>query len=188
MSLLQDILEYNARFVSNGEYEAYRTSKFPDKKLVVVTCMDTRLVELVPKAMNLRNGDAKVIKNAGAMVHHPYGEAMKSILVALYQLKAEEVMIVAHHDCGMNGLSGRDVIESMTHKGVPEAAFSEANAAGVDLNQWLTGFASVEENVKKSVMTVKNHPLLPKGTRVHGLVISPETGRLDVIVRDDEGE
>lgn len=69
-----------------------------------------------------------------------------------------------------------------------KAAFSEANAAGVDLNQWLPGFASVEENVKKSVMTVKNHPLLPKGTLVHGLAISPETGRLDVIVRDDEGE
>ncbi|WP_158077244.1 hypothetical protein [Caenibacillus caldisaponilyticus] len=42
------------------------------------------------------------------------------------------------------------------------------------MNEWLTGFASVEENVKQSVMTAKNTPLLPKGTRVHDPVISPE--------------
>ncbi|MCY9444161.1 carbonic anhydrase, partial [Bacillus spizizenii] len=42
----------------------YKTTKFPSKKLVIVTCMDTRLTELLPQAMGLKNGDAKIVKNA----------------------------------------------------------------------------------------------------------------------------
>ena len=67
--------------------------------------MDTRLVELLPKAMNLHNGDAKIIKNAGAIVSHPFGSVMRSIIVAVYQLDADEVFVIGHYDCGMTGLN-----------------------------------------------------------------------------------
>src|SRR5271154_4656209 len=96
MSILSETLEHNARFVERREYEPFRTDAFPDKKLVVLTCMDTRLVELLPRAMNLRNGDAKVIKNAGAVVSHPFGSVMRSMIVGVYQLMAAEVAVVGH--------------------------------------------------------------------------------------------
>src|SRR5580658_6982492 len=105
MSLLSEILAQNASFVERREYEPFRTDAFPDKKLVVLSCMDSRLVELLPRAMNLRNGDAKMIKNAGAIVSHPFGSVMRSILVAVYELMAAEVAVVGHHGCGMTGLS-----------------------------------------------------------------------------------
>ena len=57
MNNIQAILEHNREFVANKAYEAYKTDRYPDKKMVVVTCMDTRLTELLPKAMNIRNGD-----------------------------------------------------------------------------------------------------------------------------------
>jgi carbonic anhydrase len=57
-------MEYNEQFVENRRYEKYLTDKYPDKKMVILTCMDTRLGQLLPKALNLRNGDAKIIKNA----------------------------------------------------------------------------------------------------------------------------
>ena len=98
MSILSDILEHNVTFVQQRAYEPFRTDRFPDKKLVVLTCMDTRLVELLPHAMNIRNGDAKVIKNAGAIVSHPFGSVMRSILVAVYELMAAEVAVVGHTD------------------------------------------------------------------------------------------
>lgn len=100
---LEEILAFNRSFVENGEYEQYRTSRFPDKKMVILTCMDTRLVELLPKAMNLKNGDAKIIKNAGAIVTQPFGNIMRSIIVAVYKLNAREVCVVGHHECGMTG-------------------------------------------------------------------------------------
>ncbi|MER2112827.1 MAG: carbonic anhydrase, partial [Solibacillus isronensis] len=94
MSALQSILEFNGKFVDEKQYEQYATTKYPDKKIVVLTCMDTRLVELLPKAMNLRNGDVKVVKSAGAIVNHPFGGIMRSLLVAVYELKADEVYII----------------------------------------------------------------------------------------------
>ena len=30
-------------------------------KLAIVSCMDTRLTELLPRALGLKNGDAKII-------------------------------------------------------------------------------------------------------------------------------
>ena len=32
-------------------YEKYLTSKYPDKKLAILSCMDTRLTELLPAAL-----------------------------------------------------------------------------------------------------------------------------------------
>src|SRR5580700_738786 len=118
MSILSDIQAHNALFVERREYEPFRTTVFPDKKLVVLTCMDTRLVELLPRAMNLRNGDAKVIKNAGAIVSHPFGSVMRSILVAVYELMAAEIAVVGHYGCGMTGLSSADVLRKAVARGI----------------------------------------------------------------------
>jgi carbonic anhydrase len=49
------------------------------------------------------------------------------------------------------------------------------------MQQWLTGFKSVEAGVRESVDIILNHPLLPKDVAVHGLIISPETGKLDLL-------
>ena len=60
--LLEELLAYNRAFVEQKGYEPYRTGKFPNRKLAVVTCMDTRLSELLPAALGLKNGDAKNIR------------------------------------------------------------------------------------------------------------------------------
>ena len=50
------------------------------------------------------------------------------------------------------------------------------------LEQWLRGFDTVEDGVRQSVGIIRNHPLLPRDVPVHGLIIHPETGKLDVLV------
>ena len=59
-------------------HEQYRTDRFPNRELVILTCMDTRLMELLPKALGVGNGDVKIIKNAGAIVSHPFGSIMRT--------------------------------------------------------------------------------------------------------------
>jgi carbonic anhydrase len=181
MSLIADILGHNVSFVENREYEPFRTDRFPDKKLVVLSCMDTRLVELLPRAMNFRQGDAKLIKNAGAIVSHPFGSVMRSILLAVYELGAAEVAIVGHHDCGMTGLNAGRILARARERGVPEAVLSTLRHAGIDMEHWLAGFESAEAGVRQSVEIVRQHPLLPAGIPVHGLIIHPETGKLDLL-------
>lgn len=182
MSIITEILQHNESFVENKEYEAYLTDRFPDKKMVIVTCMDTRLVELLPKAMNLRNGDAKIIKNAGAIITQPFGNIMRSVLVAIYELNAKEVIVVGHHECGMTALNSDNLIRKMTNAGVREDIFSMLQHSGIDLHRWLTGFDSVREGVENSVGIIQNHPLLPSGIPVHGMIINPETGALELVV------
>jgi carbonic anhydrase len=181
-TLLKEILDYNQKFVENREYEKYETTKFPKKRMVILTCMDTRLLELLPKAMNVSNGDVKLVKNAGALVSHPFGSIMRSILIAVYELQAEEVMVVAHYDCGMSGLKAEPVIESMKERGIKQETIDTLTYSGIDINQWLHGFDNVTESVEHSVSIIKNHPLMPKGVPVHGLVIDPKTGKLDLVV------
>ena len=182
MTLLNDILEYNHQFVEKQEYKKYETTKFPKKRMVILTCMDTRLLELLPKSMNLGNGDVKTVKNAGALVSHPFGSVMRSILVAVYELKADEVLVIGHHDCGMSALKSDRMIESMKERGISEETLKTLSYSGIDFEKWLHGFDNVSESVEHSVTVIKNHPLMPSGVPVHGLVIDPATGKLDLVV------
>ncbi|MDT2236575.1 carbonic anhydrase [Paenibacillus larvae] len=181
MSLLSNILEYNKTFVDNKQYEEFLTDKFPDKRMVILTCMDTRLVELLPRALNLRNGDAKIIKNAGALVSHPFGSVMRSIIVAVYELNADEVLVIGHKECGMTGLNANSVLNKAQERGISQVVLNTLEHSGIRLEKWLRGFNEVNEAVAKSLSVIRNHPLLPPSLPVHGLVIDPATGELELV-------
>ncbi len=180
-NMLTEILSFNKEFVERKQYEEFRTTKFPDKKMVILTCMDTRLVELLNKSMNLKNGDAKIIRNAGAIVTQPFGNIMRSIIVAIYELGAAEVCVIGHKDCGMTGLNSDNVIHKALDKGISQDVISTLQHSGIQLSRWLTGFDDVRDGVTKSVGIIRNHPLLPKDVPVHGLIIDPETGELELV-------
>jgi carbonic anhydrase len=179
---LDKILKYNREFVKNKKYEKYETSKDPERKIVILSCMDTRLTDLLPKAMNLKNGDAKIIKNAGSTIMHPFGSIMRSIAVAIYEFEVEEVLIIGHHGCGMCNLDTDDLLNKIVARGISDETISTLSNAGIDVKKWLHGFESVEESIQDSVERIKNHPLIPNDVIVHGLVICPETGKIDVVV------
>lgn len=182
MTILSEIFDHNRTFIERKEYEAFRTDQFPNKKLVVLTCMDTRLVELLPRAMGFRNGDVKLVKNAGAIVSHPFGSVMRSILLAIYMLHAEEVVVVGHTGCGMMGLSCDRVLDKARERGVSEDVMSTLRHSGIDLKKWFTGFETVEDGVRESVGVIRNHPLLPREVPVHGMLMDSESGGLKLIV------
>ncbi|WP_449622653.1 beta-class carbonic anhydrase [Robertmurraya sp. Marseille-Q9965] len=179
--LLDEILQYNQEFVEEKKYEEFATNKFPNKRMVILTCMDTRLTELLPKALNIGNGDVKLIKNAGALVSHPFGSIMRSILVAVYQLQADEIFVIGHHDCGMSGMKAEDMIDSMKERGIKEETLEMLTYSGIDVEKWLQGFHNVSDSVRHSVDMIRKHPLIGKDIPVHGLVINPETGKLDLV-------
>ena len=181
MNTLEEIMAHNREFVEKQEYAPYKTDKFPDKKMVVISCMDTRLVELLPKAMNISNGDVKIIKTAGAIVNHPFGSVMRSVLVAIHALGAEEVFVVGHEDCGMSTIDPEVFINQMKENGVSEGTFQTLENVGIKVNNWIKGFSNVKESVNESVKLIKNHPLIPVDIPVTGMVIHPETGELTVV-------
>ena len=103
--MIDEILKYNKEFVEEKKYEQYKTSKYPDKKIAIITCMDTRLTELLPAALGIRNGDVKIIKNAGGVVSHAFGSVVR--------VDEEKIELIRH--CGIDfdtWLEGFDCVES----------------------------------------------------------------------------
>ncbi|HLQ82936.1 MAG TPA: carbonic anhydrase [Pseudogracilibacillus sp.] len=178
------MLSFNKKFVEGKEYEQYKSNSIPNKKMVIFTCMESRLVELLPKALNIHNGDVKMVKNAGAIIRKPFDSIIKSLLVAVYNLKAEQIIVIGHHDCGMSNVDTHELVANMEAKGISKETLNAIDYAGIDVHQEFHGFETVEESINQSVEIIRNHPLLPDYVKVHGLVIDPHTGQVDVVIRD----
>ncbi|TXK76783.1 carbonic anhydrase [Paenibacillus sp. N3.4] len=188
MSIVPSLLEFNKNFVEEKRYEDYLTGKYPDKKVAVLTCMDTRLSELLPKAMGFKNGDAKFIKNAGAILTQPFGSAMRSILVAVYELETREVIVIGHYGCGMTEIDPKGMVSKFTEHGIDPLVIETLENSGIRMDRFLRGFDCAEEGVMHSVKMIRRHPLFPQAIPVHGFVMDPETGAIDVIVEDYRDE
>ena len=175
MTNIDQILAYNREYVASKGYEKHLTDKFPDKKLAVLSCMDTRLSVLLQDALGLKNGDAKIIKNAGAVIPTPWDSAMRSLIVAVYELGVTEIMVVAHTTCGACHMSFGHFREEMLKRGIPS---SELERSDVNLDEWLEGFHDTEKSVRDTVSTIINHPLIPSDVSVRGFIIESATGEL----------
>ena len=177
--MIDELLKYNEKFVESGQYKNFQTSKYPDKKIAILTCMDTRLVELIPAALGIKNGDVKMIKNAGGMVTNPFGSVVRSLLIGIVELGVEEVMVIGHTDCGVAGINAKMMIEHLLKRGVSQDHIDMMRYCGVDFEKWLSGFDTVESSVEETVDILKNHPLMPKDVVIRGFVIDTETGKLN---------
>lgn len=178
MNIVEDMLVYNETFVNEKKYLEFETTKFPDKKIVIISCMDTRLTNLLPAALGIKNGDVKLIKNAGGTITHPFGSVMRSILVCIYQFDVTDVIIIGHDNCGMANVDHDGIYNAMLKRGITQDVIDSTSSYGYDLKEWFQGFSCVTDSVNESVNLVKKHPLVPKDVVVTGLVIDPTTGKL----------
>ena len=176
--MIDELLLNNKQFVESKAYAKYVTSKYPDKKIAIVTCMDTRLVELLPAALGIKNGDVKIIKNAGGTITNPFDSTVRSLLVAIYELGVNEIMIIGHTGCGVQGMDGAEMLHLMKERGIDDEHISLMKHCGIDLENWLHGFDNTEDAVLETVDLVKNHPLVPKDISVRGFIMDSLTGEL----------
>ncbi len=176
--MIEEMLKYNKSFVESKAYEKYVTSKYPDKKIAIVTCMDTRLTALLPAALGIKNGDVKIIKNAGGTITNPFDSTVRSLLVAIYELGVNEVMIIGHTECGVQGMDSQEMLHLMRARGIDEEHISLMKHCGINLDEWLHGFEDTESAVNETVDLVKNHPLVPEDVVVKGYIMDSTTGEL----------
>ncbi len=179
--MIEDLLRHNREFVASRGYERFATSKYPDKRIAIVTCMDTRLVELLPAALGIRNGDVKIIKNAGGTITNPFDSTMRSLLVAVYELGVNEIMVIGHTGCGVQGMNAAEMLHLMRERGVNEEHIALMRHCGIDLDSWLHGFDDTRAAVAETVDLVRNHPLMAADVRVAGYIMDSVTGELTVI-------
>ncbi len=175
-SRIKKMMEYNKVFVDNELYQKYATTKFPDKKIAIFTCMDTRMTELLPAALGLKNGDVKLIKNAGTEIQSPYDSVVFSLLVAIYEMGVDTILVVSHDDCGGKALNGFNIVEKMREKGISQEELDHFSAEHKPVEEWLMGFGDVDKSVARTIEIIKSHPLIHAGVEVFGVIMDPATG------------
>ncbi len=179
--MIEEILRHNAEFVASGAYRKFITSKYPDKRIAIVTCMDTRLVELLPAALGLRNGDVKIIKNAGGTITNPFDSTIRSLLVAVYELGVNEIMVIGHTECGVQGMDSAEMLEAMRRRGISDEHITLMRHCGIDLDSWLHGFENTADAISETVDLIARHPLMAADVKVRGYIMDSVTGALTPI-------
>ncbi|MDD2956868.1 MAG: carbonic anhydrase [Oscillospiraceae bacterium] len=175
--MIEELLAYNREFAKGETYKRYCAGKYPNRKIAILTCMDTRLVELLPAALGIKNGDVKMIKTAGAVITNPFDDAVRSLLVGIMELRVEEVMVIGHTDCGVSHINPEKMIAHFLRRGTPMERIEQLRSR-VDFDTWLQGFDRVEDSVAKTVELLRRHPLMPGDVTIEGYVIDSETGEL----------
>ena len=140
--------------------------------------MDTRLVELINKALGIHRGDAKIIQNAGTSLIGEMGETVKSLLLTIYVFDIKEIFIVGHYDCGVALTSSKDILHNMRSKGVSE---QQLKLIEKDFQVWLDPYTDPTKNVLTVIKKLKANPFIPNDIPIHGLIIDPHTGKLDLL-------
>ena len=73
------------------------------------------------------------------------------------------------------------MIKHMIDRGISKEKIDMIKYCGIDFDNWLKGFDNVETQVKETVKTLKEHPLIPEDVSITGYVIDSTTGELSEI-------
>jgi carbonic anhydrase len=155
------ILAENRRYMDAFDRSALTAA--PLSRLAVVACMDARLD--VEETLGLRTGDAHIIRNAGGLVTD---DVIRSLLVSMDLLGTQEIVLIGHTQCGLLGVD-----EDTLRERVAERSGLEPDRLGLAFG----GFGDLEENVRRQVAILRDHPYLRR-VLVHGLVFDVSDGSL----------
>ena len=174
--LIDGILERNRDFVR--QREARPLSPAGTMPLVVVACYDPRLDALLLPSLGLAQGEAFLLRTAGALVL-PGGGVMRSLAMAVFMFGATEIVVVGHSSCRMATFKNAEFIETFRRRGVSREAFGDK-----DLREWAGAIASPARGVQRSIESIVGSPFLPHDVVVSGLVLDDTTGALELVTRE----
>jgi carbonic anhydrase len=116
----------------------------PALPIAIVTCMDARIEP--GRALGLAEGDAHVIRNAGAAVTD---DIIRSLAISQVALGTREVMLVKHTECGLRNFDDDELREKLV------------SATGVEPPLPLGAFRDLDEAVRLDTTRIRESPLLP---------------------------
>ncbi|HJQ93741.1 MAG TPA: carbonic anhydrase [Candidatus Thermoplasmatota archaeon] len=175
--VIDTLLEGNRRYVaSDWDPQDRELATPPALRLAVVACMDTR--HNVEKVLGLKNGDAKVIRNAGNLIDDG---TLRSLVVACHLLGVRAIAILGHTKCGMTLVGRGEFRIAKSIAATTEIPLHEAMQP--DFQRWLGGIGDVEENVRRGMDLLENHPALPQDLEVIGLLYDNDTGQVRAVAQ-----
>jgi carbonic anhydrase len=166
-TLLDEILAANHKAVtSTGDKGTF----VANRHLCIVTCVDPRLTRFFGFALGVERGHAVAIRVPGAHIA-PGSDVLRALAATIYVNDCQEVLVLAHTDCGVARLRGADVEAAMARRGVPR----ESVTGPVD--QFFGLVEDLRSATDETVRTIRQAPFLPR-LPVHSGIIDVATGAL----------
>ncbi len=160
MSVIDEVLVANEIYARTHELRPLTPR--PQRKLAVLTCMDTRLSI---RTLGLKTGDAHIIRNAGGIVTD---DSIRSLIVSPHLLCNEEFKVINQTDCVLMHTREQDLRNRIqTRAGT--AAIAPA---------FFYAFQNIDENVRHQLQKLRSHPWIPKSVAIRGFVYDVTSGRL----------
>ena len=159
MSVIDEVLQANREYARDFGFG--HLGPEPTRRLAVLACMDSR--QPIKRMLGLDPGEAHLLRNAGAIVTE---DVLRSLLISHHIKGTREFMVVAHTECGMQGLaeSGfRERLERQSGRKSEEPARFHS-------------FHDLDEHVRRQLERVRAHPWLAALISVRGFVYDVKTG------------
>lgn len=144
----------------------------PARRLAVVACMDARLA--VEPLLGLQPGDAHVLRNAGGLATD---DMLRSLILSRHLHETREIIFLHHTDCALTHVREESLQKDLAAK------TGQVPAAPVHFH----AFGDQDDNLRRQMRRVKNHPWLGSSLVVRGLVYDVRSGALREVVDDGLG-
>ena len=106
---------------------------------------------------------------------------MRSLIAVIYELGVNNIVVVAHSHYGACHLSYDYFHGQMLTRNITGQTLNTIRKCGIDLGHWLEGFKYTHESVRRTVETIRTHPVLPTDIIFRGFIIYSKTGQLEEI-------
>ena len=138
----------------------------------MLTDIKHEIEPIIQQVTNIQQENMLTIHSYDSVIVHPYGDIMRSIIIAIYQENVEEIFVVGIEDKETEVVNleiQRDSIKITGTRYLFENCMPEFSSGSLD--EWLSGKENVSENIEKSIDMICHHPLVPSDVKVHGFKI-----------------
>lgn len=155
-----------------------------NKKALLLTDIESGLEPLLQQVTNIQPENMLTIQSYGTVISHPYGDIMRSVIIAIYQENVEEIFVVGTKDKRTSTVNVLTQLESMKGK-IQTLDYLFQNSrpefSGGTVDEWLNGKENGSCNIEKSVDIIRHHPLVPSYVKVRGLIVNNKDGKSSIV-------
>ncbi|RBW67552.1 carbonic anhydrase [Bacillus taeanensis] len=154
------------------------------QKALFLTDIENGLETILQEVTNIHPENMLTIQSYGSVISHPYGDIMRSVIIAIYQENVEEIFVVGTKVKGNASANVLTQLDSMKDK-IQTLDYLFQNSrpefSSVTVNEWLNGKENASDNIEKNVNIIRNHPLVPSHVKVRGLIVNNNDGKSSIV-------
>ncbi|HFJ9453734.1 carbonic anhydrase [Bacillus tropicus] len=154
-----------------------------NKKVLLLTDIEHGIEPIIQQVTNVQRENMLTIHSYDSVIVHPYGDIMRSIIIAIYEENVKEIFVVGIEDKETNVVNLQIQRDSIKNNKELDYLFKNCmpEFSSGSLKEWLSGKENVSENIEKSIDMIRHHPLVPSNVKVHGFKIDRTGGKETVV-------